>query len=178
MFHRFTCMMTASLMMSCTSAAPQPDRTLAPVSRAYMESSFDSMKSLEGRWTKAGEDDHDFYIEFSLTARDTVLVESWFKRGHTHSLTLYHRDGAGLVATHYCPQGNQPSMRLLQAPRDHELSFLFEDATNLDPSTQSYQTALTFEFTKDPNVITRHETYQEQRVPTSSSLQLHRVVSP
>lgn len=178
MTHRIACMMAASLLMSCTSAPPQPERVPTPLNIVYMESSFDSMKSLEGRWTKAGEDDHDFYIEFSLTARDTVLVESWVKRGHTHSLTLYHRDGAGLLATHYCPQGNQPRMRLQQSPLEQEVSFLFNEATNLDPTTQSYQTALTFEFTADPNIITRHETYQESRGPASSSLRLHRTMPP
>lgn len=133
------------------------------------------MKSLVGTWYKVGKDAKDFHIKFGLTAGDTVLVESWISHGKTHSLTLYHRDKSGLISTHYCPQGNQPRMTLEHKPASRDVSFVFRDATNLEPTKQSYQTALTFEFQKDANAVIRHETYQGKQGPDTSSLNLRRL---
>ena len=38
-------------------------------------------------------------------------------------VTLYHMDGAELVATHYCAMGNQPRMRAAHQVVDGTLSF-------------------------------------------------------
>lgn len=43
---------------------------------------------------------------------------------------MYHRDGAGLVATHYCSIGNQPRMRAADADAK-TIRFRFADITNL-----------------------------------------------
>jgi hypothetical protein len=43
---------------------------------------------------------------------------------------MYHRDGAGLVATHYCSMGNQPRMRAADADAS-TIRFRFADITNL-----------------------------------------------
>jgi hypothetical protein len=87
-----------------------------------------------------------------------VLVESWEARGKPHSLTLYHRDGAALLATHYCPQGNQP--RLALAGRDTDgLHFAFRDATDLYPATESHQHDLWFDLST-PGRPVRSEVYR------------------
>jgi hypothetical protein len=47
-------------------------------------------------------------------------------------VTMYHRDGTGLVATHYCSMGNQPRMRASEASPDGKtIQFRFADITNL-----------------------------------------------
>jgi hypothetical protein len=49
-------------------------------------------------------------------------------------VTVYHRDGADLVATHYCSMGNQPRMRAPGASADAKsIPFRFVDITNLKP---------------------------------------------
>jgi hypothetical protein len=97
-------------------------------------------------WLSAEQPTSPLRIRFYLTAGGTVLVESWGARGKPHSLTLYHRDGAALLATHYCPQGNQP--RLALAGRDKDgLHFAFKDATDLDPAKESHQHDLWFDLT-------------------------------
>jgi hypothetical protein len=45
-------------------------------------------------------------------------------------VTMYHRDGAGLVATHYCSMGNQPRMRAADGDAK-TIRFRFADITNL-----------------------------------------------
>ncbi len=137
--------MIAAAALLLAAAAPAPAAT-----------AFDQLKQLVGRWRPADRADGSFTIHFYLTAGGTVLVESWERAGEPHSLTLYHRDGETLIATHYCPQGNQP--RLALAGRDAQgLHFTFRDATDLDPA-ESHQHDLWFNLT-DPNHPVRTEAY-------------------
>jgi hypothetical protein len=126
-----------------TSTVPLPPATAvpAPVAAAV---AFDQLKTLVGTWRPAGKPDSPLRIRFYLTAGSTVLVESWEARGKPHSLTLYHRDGPALLATHCCPQGNQP--RLALAGQDGGgLHFAFKDATDLHRATESHQHDLWFD---------------------------------
>jgi hypothetical protein len=122
-------------------AAAPPMATAAPLSVApapvTAAAAFHQLKSLVGTWRNAERPDSPLRIRFYLTAGGTVLVESWEARGKPHSLTLYHRDGPALLATHYCPQGNQP--RLPLTPSGKNLAFTFRDATDLDPGESHLQ---------------------------------------
>jgi hypothetical protein len=121
------------------------------------EDAFAQLTRMVGTWRPANQPRSSLRIRFYLTAGGTVIVESWEARGQPHSLTLYHRDGQTLLATHYCPQGNQP--RLALAGRDgSRLHFAFRDATDLEPATESHQHDLWFDLT-DPQRPVRGETY-------------------
>ena len=142
-----------------TTPAPAPLAS-TPVPAA---AAFDQLKSLVGTWRNADRPDSPLRIRFYLTAGGTVLVESWEARGQPHSLTIYHRDGPALLATHYCPQGNQP--RLALAGRDASgLHFAFKDATDLDRATESHQHDLWFDLT-DPTHPVRGEVYASKDGP-------------
>jgi hypothetical protein len=120
---------------------------------------FDRLKMLEGEWRPAADPKSALRIRFYPTAGGTVLVEEWRHEGRPHSLTLYHRDGGTLLATHYCPQGNQPRMAL--APADGEaIRFTFRDATDLDPATEQHQHDLRFDLDAAARV-TRSEIYRD-----------------
>ena len=109
-------------------------------SSAFADPSVDilpaQLTELAGSWRPADNPASRLRVHFSLTAGGTVLVESWEKEGLPHSLTLYHRDGTRLIATHYCPQGNQPRLTAARTStvRPGEawsMQFLFRDATDL-----------------------------------------------
>ena len=134
---------------------------------------FDGMKALVGIWRPADAPDSALRIRFSLTAAGSVLVEEWTRGDRPHSLTLYHRDGAGLIATHYCPQGNQPRLALLPTSQGPLLRFAFRDATDLDAEQESHVTALAFDLS-DPALLVRSETYGERGVSEPSELRLIR----
>jgi hypothetical protein len=92
------------------------------------QGAFDTLKALVGDWrmpTKRG----PIQLNFKLVARGSVLVETFVTPSGKTSLTLYHLDNQALIATHYCPQGNQP--RLRWTPKASGLHFSFRDATNL-----------------------------------------------
>lgn len=131
---------------------------------------FERMKTLVGTWRIADAPQSPLRIHFSLQAGGTVLVEEWRRGDAPHSLTLYHRDGAALVATHYCPQGNQP--RLVLEAAGAVLRFGFRDASDLDPG-ESHLVALSFDLS-GPTLV-REETYRQDGKDEPSTLRLVRV---
>lgn len=134
---------------------------------------FERMKALAGRWRPAGETASPLRIRFSLTAGGTVLVEEWTRGGRPHSLTLYHRDGARLIATHYCPQGNQPRLASVEGGKAAAVRFRFLDAIDLDATREAYLVDLSFDLA-DPASVVRGEIYRARGGEETTELRLVR----
>ncbi|HZF43875.1 MAG TPA: hypothetical protein VEZ48_10750 [Sphingomonadaceae bacterium] len=149
--------MTILTATSATSAQAQPRAAGTPAA-SPAERSFERLKSLVGTWRGAWSDGRPVGLTYRLSAGGTVVVETWALSPTRESLTLYHMDKGALLATHYCPQGNQPRLRLTDAASDR-MSFAFRDVTDLDPATESHQHAFSLRF-DGPNRIARHETYR------------------
>src|SRR5690606_21631136 len=108
-----------------------------------------------GRW---GVDETDLLtIVFDSTANGSALVERWETSTGLHSMTVYHMDGDVLVATHYCPQGNQPRL-VSEGQADGRIDFTFRDATDLD-SSESHQHELSYAVQADGS-LARSEIYR------------------
>ncbi|MFV8781012.1 hypothetical protein ACNKU7_01200 [Microbulbifer sp. SA54] len=153
------------LALICTSAIAEQTNIAAD--------SFQKLKTLVGDWNKEGSDGETFYISFHLSANGSVLVENWVYKGASHSMTMYHLDGENLLATHYCPQGNQPRLKLKSSGNINAPSFEFLDATNLDSLQANHQNWLEFEFI-DENTISRSESYIKSDKSTHSKIRLSR----
>lgn len=138
-------------------------------------SSFATLKGLVGVWKVADKPTSRLRIRFYMTAGDSVLVESWERDGQPYSLTLYHRSNATLMATHYCPQGNQPRLTLTSSSTTKTLRFAFQDATDLDPKHEAYLRELTFDLSSS-NVLLRQESYRSPEGDNPSELRLVRTV--
>ena len=54
----------------------------------FFKDPTNQMKLLEGVWEKEGASDSKLAISFELTAKDSVLVETWIYEGKKHSLTI------------------------------------------------------------------------------------------
>lgn len=156
-------LLKALAALALVGAAPAPDPAAAAFAR---------LKTLAGSWRNAANPASPLRIHFDLTAGGTVLVEEWRRGSEPHSLTLYHRDGKALIATHYCPQGNQPRLSLSQS--GPTVRFVFRDATDLDPRTESHQHELAFDLA-DPARPVRSETYRSKAGAETSSLSLTRI---
>ena len=120
---------------------------------------FSHMKALVGVWIKEDDENSNLKISFELTANNTTLIETWIYQGKKHSLTLYHLNGDKLMATHYCPQGNQPRLQLSSSSTLSHLSFSYFDATNLKSIDDSHQHSLSFDLSVMESKIVRGETY-------------------
>jgi hypothetical protein len=119
---------------------------------------FDRLKSLLGNWHGVTEEGRKVRVTYSLTAADHVLIESWFFDNGMTALTLYHMDNAQLIATHYCPIGNQPRLELREKTPSGTLKFLFASATNLPDITDPHEHAFELRLDNDDQFF-RHETY-------------------
>lgn len=100
-------------LMADSDPAPGPDPRLA------------FLTSLEGRWISesVSDDMHDGIFEYRVTAGGTAIEERLMAGSPAEMLTVYHMDGADLVATHYCLLGNQPHYRASRQLDDGTLAF-------------------------------------------------------
>lgn len=98
-----------------------------PAARA----AFDRLSTLVGRWRGEFPDGRRHVITYRLTAGGTVLTETWTLSATRESMTVYAVDGDRLLATHYCPQGNQPRLAFAGVGEDGHYRFSFVDGTNL-----------------------------------------------
>ena len=118
------------LMTSNVSAQPGP---LPP------DQAFTRLCSLVGDWQGRTEEGRTFVVNYRLIANGTALVENWTMSPTRTSMTVYHLDGEALVATHYCPQGNQPRLQYRAETSNERLHFTFRDATNLADPNAAHQ---------------------------------------
>ncbi|HEV7498348.1 MAG TPA: hypothetical protein VGQ33_00035 [Vicinamibacteria bacterium] len=109
---------------------------------------LERMKSLAGDWvsledgpmTKKG----DVVAHYAVTGAGSAVVETVFPGTDHEMLTVYHADGADLVLTHYCMEGNQPRMRA-RAPQGSRFDFAFDGGTNIDPAKDRHMHSATLE---------------------------------
>ncbi|MGO9239753.1 MAG: hypothetical protein ACLQBJ_02995 [Bryobacteraceae bacterium] len=92
-----------------------------------VDAAWKSLQSLAGEWQS---DSGKASITYTLISNNTAVMESMKMQSEPDMVTMYHRDGAGLVATHYCSMGNQPRMRAPDADAS-TIRFRFADITNL-----------------------------------------------
>ncbi len=131
------------------------------------DAAFERLKGLVGAW-KADVGGHTVTLAYRLVSSDSALVETYTTASGRETLTIYHRDGAKLLATHYCAQGNQPRLALDPAAgSDGELVFAFQDVTNLREPTASHLVRMRYAFT-DADHVTLSETYAGQREETTA----------
>jgi len=109
------------------------------VERSSAQLAFEKLCTLQGSWEGKSSAGWTARIELELIARGSVLFERSNFEAHPGEtmLTLFHKDGAELVLTHYCVAGNQP--RLVASEIGPEsLRFTFRDATNLASRDQGH----------------------------------------
>ena len=122
---------------------------------------FLNLQKLVGQWRGINEAGEPVLVSYRLSANDSTLVEYWTFANDMDALTLFHMDGARLMATHFCPIGNQPRFILDQKTPSGFLKFEFLDATNLanpkDPHGHAFDMHVI-----DNNTLERTETYVEE----------------
>jgi hypothetical protein len=121
---------------------------------------FKQLQTLVGEWEGKTEAGRVLKVSYRLTANNTVLVETWTLGPQRESLTLYHMDNDSLLATHYCPVGNQPRLRLKEGGSASVFAFEFVSATNLPKPEAAHQHRFEMELLQ-PNSFARSETYLE-----------------
>jgi hypothetical protein len=104
----------------------------SPPRFARSPTGWTQMQRLAGAWTGTTDGGSTVEIVVRPISRDSALAETFGSTEGRQTMTLYHADGGGLVATHYCGQGNQPRLRATAIERDR-IVFEQDDVTDLDP---------------------------------------------
>lgn len=121
---------------------------------------FTELQNLVGGWSGKTSTGQVLKVSYRLIANDTALIETWILVSGQEALTIYHMDGSQLIASHYCPKGNQPRLRL--QPGDKDCTYLFEffEGTNLKTIDVAHQHRFELRLL-DRNHFVRSETYCE-----------------
>lgn len=147
--------LTALALFVAASPALAHDDTLPSAEQQFAE-----IASWEGRWKVAETD--ALQIVFEITARGKTVVERWETANGLHSMTVYHLDGGHVIATHYCPQGNQPRLESMPG-EEGRIAFAFRDITGLDEG-ESHAFTLDWAMRGDGTLV-RTEVYRSTEGP-------------
>lgn len=135
---------------------------------------FERLKAIAGDWQGDAGGGAALRVGYRPVSRGSVLVETWQPGTRAETMTLFHRDGARVLATHYCAQGNQPRL----AMRGEGGAFVFEyvDATNLADPEASHLHRLVLAPQRD-GTLERTETYRSHGREETSRVRLRRVAA-
>src|SRR5262249_13875281 len=87
-----------------------------------------------------------------VTAPGSAVLETLFPGEPMEMVSVYHRDGADLVMTHFCALGNQPRMRADPNSPSNKICFKFAGGTNLDAAKDMHMHEGTITFVDDDHV--------------------------
>lgn len=133
----------ALLVVLASPAAPaialaaEPEQHMAPAAETPSPD-FDRLKAMAGTWEGTASHGGD---QKPTATRATIQVVSAGSAvmlitdpGAPHEMvTMFHRDGEALLATHYCAAMNQPRMKARAGSPAGTIAFEFLDGTNLGP---------------------------------------------
>ena len=68
---------------------------------------FDQLKTLVGEWVGK----NGTKVTYTLVSGGTALLERIQPSSEAEMITMYSADGDKIAVTHYCSEGNQPSMK-------------------------------------------------------------------
>jgi hypothetical protein len=137
--------------------------------------SFDTLKSLAGKWQGTTDEapGKAVEMEFRVVADGSAVMLDHNESATDSMVTLFHPDGARLLATHYCSAHNQPRMKLVSSD-PKKLKFAFLDATNLPSLNSPHMHGLTITVI-DADHQVQEWNYMEYGKLRAGKIELHRV---
>lgn len=135
---------------------------------------FERLKTFAvGEWQGETANGATLRVDYKTISRGSALVEIWQPGTRAETMTVFHRDGERVLATHYCAQGNQPRLVLQQGGT--EFAFEYLDAANLQAGA-SHLHRLVLAPAADGG-LQREETYRGAAGEETSRLRLRRVAA-
>ncbi len=134
---RVQLILSTVVALSLGLAATAEDSSTKAKASVQTLAAFERIKSLAGAWEGeySGAKGAIKHARYDVVSNGTavILMMDWGSTGNM--ATVFHLDGDAIMATHYCPVGNQPRMRAMIADDGNVIHFQFQDATGLsDPS--------------------------------------------
>ena len=174
----FKLALAAACLLLASNALHASETKAVPAQADFdHQAEFNALHALAGTWLGVDQRGNEVQVDFRLTAGGSVLVETWTFANDRESLTLYHMDGERMIATHYCPIGNQPRLQLKRKLNDGTLEFEFMDATNLPDMLQAHEHAFDMQVL-DADIFVRNETYLSDGESSSNGIRFTRQEGP
>lgn len=110
---------------------------------------FERLKSLVGHWETDKTNMNKASLDFELTSAGTAILERlhMVEDGKpAEMITLYYLDGGDVKLTHYCTEGNQPTMRGTYSPETKTLAFELVSISNLKSANDGHMHHATYTF--------------------------------
>ena len=101
-------------------------------------------------------------------------MEILFEGSDHEMVTVYHRDGADLMLTHYCAAGNQPRMKAAAGGDPDLLRFEFAGATNMDSAKAMHMHEAVIRFVDADHIESVWTSYQDGKPAGEARFELHR----
>jgi hypothetical protein len=129
------------LLLALTVGVHAGEKADAKAPAAAPHPGLERLKKLAGTWVAADKDGKptDQVVSVvKVSAAGSAVIETLFP-GQAHEMvSVYHRDGADLVMTHYCALGNQPRMKADPKAPANQIRWQFAGGTNLDPAKDKH----------------------------------------
>jgi hypothetical protein len=116
---------------------------------------LERLKKLAGTWVAADKDGkptNQVVSVIKVTAAGSAVHETLFPGQQHEMVSIYYRDGADLVMTHYCALGNQPRMKADPNSPPNQIHFRFAGGSNLDPAKDMHMHEGTITFVDDDHI--------------------------
>jgi len=156
----------------------------SPSPKSEAEMSFDTMKSLAGKWIgpvtldppdpNLKTDDKPLEATMRVTSRGNALVHELQTAGtpldptkYDHPVTMLYLDGDRLTLVHYCDAGNRPRMVARKSADGKRVEFDFVDLSGSNQRGHMYHATFTI---IDTNHHTEDWTYM---LPGDKPLRAH-----
>src|SRR4051794_32279102 len=127
----------------------------APAKATSAHPGLERLKKLAGTWVEADKDGKptDKVVSVvKVTAGGSAVHETLFPGTPMEMISVYHRDGADLVMTHFCMLGNQPRMKADPKSATNKIRFVFAGGTNIDPAKDKHMHEGTLTFVDDDHI--------------------------
>ncbi len=106
---------------------------------------FERLRQLAGTWEASGPEGK-VVTTYRVSGDGSAVLNFLFPDTPQEMLTVFHPDGAKIMATHYCAAHNQPRMVAEPAADPKVLTFRFKDITNLSSPNDDYIEGLVITF--------------------------------
>jgi hypothetical protein len=163
---RVSGLLTLAVLISATSRMSANEKTTGVLA-------FDQLKTLVGEWEGKNEGG-PVKITYTLVSGGTALMERMQPATEAEMITMYSADGDKIVVTHYCSEGNQPSMKTetLKATAN-KYSFSLVSVSGLKSPDAGHMTGLVLTLL-DKDHLKQEWTYTDKGKTSTNSFEFRR----
>jgi hypothetical protein len=143
------------VLLAVVAGGRADDKAGTPTPAKDSHPGLEKLKKLAGTWVAAdadGKPTDQVVSVIKVTSGGSAVHETLFPGQPHEMISVYYRDGADLLMTHFCALGNQPRMKADPKSPPNQIHFEFAGGTNLDPAKDMHMHEGTITFVDDDHI--------------------------